>query len=169
MAAGPDLERRRFLQGRFAPGPRPIRPPWSRETTISELCTSCGECVSACPQSIIGRDADSLPAVDLKAGECTFCGRCADACPEPVFDRAATAAFEHVAVIGDACFAARGVVCQSCGDSCPEAAIRFRLRIGGPALPQLSNDRCTGCGACIAACPADAIGTVLREREADHA
>ena len=42
---------------------------------------------------------------------------------------------------GEACFAARGVVCQSCGDACPEGAIRFRPRLGGPALPTLDAGR----------------------------
>ena len=64
---------------------------------------------------------------------------------------------ELVPAISEACFAARGIVCQTCGDVCPEAAIQFRMRIGGPAMPLLAADRCTACGECIAACPADAI------------
>lgn len=160
------LDRRTFLSGGFA-AERLVRPPWSRDAAIAAACSGCGACVPACPQAIIALDRRDRPFIDFDTGECTFCGRCADACPEPVFDRA-IAPFPHIAVIGDKCFAARGIVCQSCGDACPEMAIRFRPRIGGPALPVLAADQCTGCGACIAACPSDAIAAAIPEGEAQH-
>ncbi len=69
----------------------------------------------------------------------------------------AAAAEPGVAAIGDACLAGAGIHCQSCGDACPEAAIRFRPRLGGPPLPEVAPDRCTGCGDCAAVCPADAV------------
>jgi ferredoxin-type protein NapF len=59
--------------------------------------------------------------------------------------------------ISDACLARIGVVCEACGDACPECAIRFALRRGGPPLPSLDQDRCTGCGACVPICPVGAI------------
>jgi ferredoxin-type protein NapF len=59
--------------------------------------------------------------------------------------------------IAEACLARAGVVCQACGDVCPERAIRFPLRRGGPPLPVVDEDRCTGCGACALVCPARAI------------
>jgi ferredoxin-type protein NapF len=59
--------------------------------------------------------------------------------------------------ISDACLTHAGVVCQVCGDACPERAIRFALRRGGPPVPSLEEDRCTGCGACAPVCPAGAI------------
>jgi ferredoxin-type protein NapF len=59
--------------------------------------------------------------------------------------------------ISDACLAHVGVVCEACGDACPERAIRFSLRHGGPPLPSLDEDRCTGCGACVPICPIGAI------------
>jgi len=59
--------------------------------------------------------------------------------------------------IGPVCFAARGTVCQSCADVCPEVAIRFRPRRG--AVPELLLEAacCTACGECVAICPAGAI------------
>jgi ferredoxin-type protein NapF len=59
--------------------------------------------------------------------------------------------------IGPACLAARGIVCQSCGDHCPETAIRFRPRLGAVPELLLDDDRCTACGDCVPVCPAGAI------------
>lgn len=164
-----DLGRRRFLTGRSAqPQPEGVRPPWSRAASVAAACTSCGACVPACPQHIIAQDAGGRPILSFAESECSFCGACAEACPEPVFDRLLPA-FEHVAAVGADCFAGRGIVCQSCGDACPESAIRFRPRLGGPALPEIAADRCNGCGACIAACPAQAIAVSAHSAEAAHA
>lgn len=67
-------------------------------------------------------------------------------------------AMPKLAVIGPGCIAyAQNVVCRSCGDACGEAAIRFSPRLGGAALPLVLNERCTGCGDCLPACPASAI------------
>jgi ferredoxin-type protein NapF len=164
---GIDLGRRGFLTGRRLSRPETIRPPWSRDASVAAACTGCGACVPACPQNIIALAADGRPALTFDAGECTFCAACAEACPEPVFDHS-IAAFPHVAAIGADCFAKRGIVCQSCGDACPETAIRFRPRLGGPALPEIASDRCNGCGACIAACPAQAVAVSGRPPEAAH-
>jgi ferredoxin-type protein NapF len=59
--------------------------------------------------------------------------------------------------IGPACFAARGIVCQSCGDHCIAGAIRFRPRLGAAPELLLDDQRCTACGDCVAICPAGAI------------
>jgi ferredoxin-type protein NapF len=61
-----------------------------------------------------------------------------------------------VAVIGQSCFAFRGVACMSCREACPTGAVRFELAIGG-ARPKILTDSCTGCGDCAQSCPADAI------------
>jgi ferredoxin-type protein NapF len=61
-----------------------------------------------------------------------------------------------VAVIGQSCFAFRGIACVSCRDACPTGAVRFELAIGG-ARPRINLDACTGCGDCSNACPADTI------------
>ena len=167
MPAGIDQSRRRFLTGRLARPDAAARPPWSRESTLVASCTGCGACVVACPQQILRLDA-GLPRVDFSDAECTFCGACATACPEPVFDRALRPAFPHVVAVTSRCFAARGIVCQSCRDACAEAAIRFPPRLGGPAQPVLTAALCSGCGACIAACPADAIAPQPRALDTGH-
>jgi ferredoxin-type protein NapF len=59
--------------------------------------------------------------------------------------------------ISDACLAQMGVVCQACGDTCPEQAIRFEPRRGGPPVPTVDEHRCTACGLCAPICPVGAI------------
>jgi ferredoxin-type protein NapF len=83
------------------------------------------------------------------------------ACSEPAFDRIAfdtgATPWTLVAAIGEACLARKNVVCQSCGDACAVRAIRFRPEPGRVPMPRLDPSACTGCGACVSVCPADAI------------
>lgn len=153
MSASAAISRRRFLTGvqprqSFRP-----RPPAVTEASVL-ACTGCGECVQSCPEQILVLFEERV-TLDLSAGECTFCGACAEACPEAVFT--ASPGMAHDIVIGPECLAQRGVSCMACRDACPEEAISLRPRIGGPFLPFLDQDRCIGCGACVAPCPADAI------------
>lgn len=162
------LSRRNFLRARLRPKHAPVRPPWTSESSIGTLCTGCGACVGACPENIVSLDAAHRPVLDLRHAECTFCGACAAACAEPVFARD-TRPFPHVVAIGTRCLTLSGVMCRTCGDACPEEAIRFAMRLGGPAVPDLSEERCTGCGACIATCPNEAISVVTPSGEVRHA
>jgi ferredoxin-type protein NapF len=152
--------------GRSADGTLPVRPPWSREASVVAQCTGCGDCAAACPEEIIRLDDRSRPVVAFAHGECTFCGACAEACAVPVFTAREARAFAHRVRIEAGCLAVRDVVCQACGDACPEAAIRFRARLGGPPRPEVLGDRCTGCGACVGICPVDAVAVVPAGRRA---
>ena len=160
MAEG--VSRRGFLTARPAPAFRPMPPGVSAASLAAS--TGCGDCVAACHQQIL-LIAEGRVAVDFDRGECTFCTACATACPAPVF--AAPAVMAYRAAISDRCLAQRGTTCMSCRDACPEDAIRFVPRRGGPFLPDLSPAACTGCGACIAPCPAEAIA--MRPKEPAHA
>ena len=62
-----------------------------------------------------------------------------------------------VAVINNDCLAEAGIVCRSCGDACPDLAIRFRPRVGLPSEAIVNAIVCTGCGDCVSVCPNDAI------------
>ena len=71
-----------------------------------------------------------------------------------------------VAVIGEGCLAEAGIVCRSCGDACPESAIRFQPRIGLPPQAIVNEAACTGCSECVGACPGSAITLGAAHREA---
>ena len=166
------LERRSFLRGRFRETDKPvaIRPPWSSEARIAEACTSCGACEESCPENIIVMDADRKPRVDFSRGECSFCTACATACPEPVFSEPAGQAWRLSLSISETCLARSGVYCRSCGDVCAEGAVRFQPKIGGAAEIYFAQSDCTGCGACVSACPVGATSLSpfdLDPRQAD--
>lgn len=152
----PDRHRRALLRGRLRRTPL-LRPPWAlEESRFASACTACNACVEACPQRVLVAGEGGLPEFDPGRGECTFCGDCARACGEHVFAPLDEAPWSLRARVGDACLARRGIVCSSCRDACGESAIRFPPTRALP-LPQVEADRCTGCGACVPACPTNAL------------
>lgn len=127
-------------------------------------CTGCAKCAECCPTGIIAL-VDGVPALDFTIGACTFCAACAAACPEPVFIAGPTHHFSHIIAISRACLPFNGVDCQACRDTCPGGAIRFQPVRGGPFVPELAEDACSGCGACISVCPVGAIATARSSKE----
>ncbi|WP_448208085.1 ferredoxin-type protein NapF [Azospirillum sp. sgz302134] len=164
-----DAGRRRFLRGRLRAAPDAVRPPWSRIAHFTALCTRCGACARACPEGILRPGDGGFPEIDFSRGECSFCGACADACPAPVFDRSAARPWALTAALGPSCLAVQRVVCRSCRDACPESAIRFTLMPGGAAQGAVDAQACTGCGACVSACPVDAVSIHPRPEDAHAA
>lgn len=149
--------RRGFLRGRVAARP-PRRPPWALpEGGFLDACTRCADCVPACPTSIVVM-REGYPQVDFSRGACTFCAACVVACRPAALRRDEGAPpWQARAHVLDACFAMRGVECRICGDHCEAQAIRFSPRLGGPPRPEILDDRCTGCGACVRPCPVAAL------------
>lgn len=162
-----ELSRRDFLKGSRRSVALSLRPPGILDAALAD-CTGCGACVEQCPTGIVSL-VDNLPALDFTAGECTFCGACAEHCPEPVFSADAVTRFDHVVAIAASCLPFQRVDCQACRDVCPTGAIRFRPVLGGPFVPELMAQACTGCGACISVCPVGAVTTAPREAEAVYA
>ena len=150
--------RRGFLRGRIQSTIAPLRPPWALpEPEFLSRCTRCGNCAVICPTKII-QIREGYPEIDFRAGQCTFCAECVRVCiPAALRREDGARPWQRTARVADTCLAQGGVDCRICGDHCEEEAIRFTPRIGGPALPEIVADACTGCGACVAPCPAKAI------------
>ena len=163
MGDAPDFARRRFLRGQSPQAAGAVRPPGALSPgTFFDACTTCGDCVSACPEQIIVHGEGGYPEVRFQKGECTFCNACVDACREPALSGGLQPPWQLDLRIDAQCLAGQGVVCQSCRDACGERAIRFPPLLGRVAVPEVNADACTGCGACVAACPADAMALAPR-------
>lgn len=160
MESSVNLSRRGFLRARLSV-PSVLRPPWALdEQRFANVCTRCDDCLSACPTGIVVRGDGGYPTVDFSRGECTFCGACATRCRSGALRHDVAGGqrpWSYRARIAETCFAQRNVVCRSCGDACGARVIRFRPRLGGAALPEIDANACSGCGACVAPCPAQAI------------
>lgn len=147
--------RRAFLTG-SSPASSVLRqPPWTGDD-YTDLCSRCGDCLKVCPEQVLVAGDGGFPELVFRGDGCTFCEQCVNACPEPVFDLTRVA-FSWRAAIGDRCLPLHGIHCQSCQDACEPRAIGFRPRLGGPPEPSVATEVCTGCGACVALCPEDAI------------
>lgn len=147
-----------FGRRAVAPG---LRPPWS-VASFTALCDGCGRCLPVCPTGILVAGAGGRPGVDFRRGACTFCAACVQACPTGALrrveaDGTARAPWLATAGISVNCLSVQGTACRICETQCEAGAIRFRPVMGGRALPIIEADRCSGCGACVAPCPAHAI------------
>ncbi|MGE5471264.1 MAG: ferredoxin-type protein NapF [Bacteroidota bacterium] len=154
-----DLSRRSFLGARTSPG-AVFRPPWSlAESAFTERCSRCGACAANCETGLLKIGRGGFPEADFAVASCTFCGNCARDCRTGAIqkDTDARAWKDFVISIRPACLSTQNVFCRTCGEVCDSGAIRFSLRPGGAARPQIDAERCTGCGACIAPCPTAAI------------
>lgn len=155
---GAAISRFQFLRGDFSGSNQALRPPWAvAEPVFVAACSRCGDCVRACPQQLLSAGRGGYPELSFANAECTFCGDCARACAPAALDARLPRPWTLVASIGDTCLTRRGVECRACADPCEVRAIRFRLRVGGPAHPELDPADCNGCGACYGSCPAGAI------------
>jgi len=154
-----DLQRRNYLRGKVGIQKQPIRMPWLIDADqFSERCSQCEKCIASCEENIIVKGDGGFPEINFALGECTFCGACASVCPEPLFNKNEDKVpWNYHATVNDTCLTYSHISCQSCQDNCEPRAIIFKYAIGTPPTPEISSESCTGCGACIAICPSQAI------------
>lgn len=169
-----NVSRRNLLFGRPAVSndAQSIRLPWTvSEALFIELCTRCGDCISACPERIIEQGDGGFPQLNFQQGECTFCQFCVQSCDQPFFQNEQlgqpSKAWHKVASIESGCLTQQGVFCQNCKDACESRAIVFTHRIGAVPTPVVKQEDCVACGACVAPCPSNSIQIASKERQQD--
>jgi len=147
-----------------------VRPPYGEsESLFQSKCPSCESksCVASCDEKIIFIAEDGTPTLSFKQNGCTFCDECAQACEEGVLSLGNTETAESLNTIFrislEACVAHHGVICSSCKEPCIDNAILFN----GMFAPVIDDDKCTGCGFCMARCPTQAISYTIFEIKND--
>ncbi len=145
-----------------------IRPPGAiDEIRFRAVCVRCGNCLRACPTSILRPDLGEnglsgllCPKVGFEPGYCREdCHRCGEACPSGAIawlatNEKKTARMGLATVDIELCLLTDNHECNICRNCCPYEAIatvwseeEYTLAV------RVDSQRCTGCGACQVACP----------------
>jgi len=154
-----NFARRQFLGMGVVAQHSPLRPPWALvEQRFQEYCIRCTDCITICPETILIQESlGSYPRVDFTKGECTFCGDCVTACPTKALSAPQHIPWSCHAHVTSRCLTEKNIVCLSCAEHCDAEAIQFPPIAQQVAKPKVNHAQCTGCGACVAAWPSQAI------------
>jgi polyferredoxin len=146
-----------------------VRPPGSRpEDDFLALCVRCGECMASCPNNALqpiwfeaGNEGLFSPSLVPKRGACNpDCNNCGTVCPTgairplEISDRR-WAKTGTARIMRERCLAwEHQKRCMVCDEVCPYSAVKFRDEPGNPVpVPEVLEDRCSGCGFCEHHCP----------------
>jgi ferredoxin-type protein NapG len=151
-----------------------LRPPGALpEEEFLRRCTSCGECVKACPVSAIRLVSspdplqDRKPAIEARVQACVVCDdiACTKVCPSGALQtlsreeiRMGTAVLRR-----DSCLRSRGEDCQICVDKCPLGARAIEIPHAGAEVVVHAGG-CVGCGVCEMYCPTEPRAIVVEPR-----
>ena len=157
-----DISRRNFFRARNVNTTPAIRLPWTAdEQLFTQGCTQCGNCISACEENIIIKGDGGFPEINFELGECSFCQACVNSCEELLFTETNHKPWQVDISIKNNCLTKKQIHCQVCQDACEPQAIHFQYQQASVPQPNISQPDCTGCGACVAICPENAISLTI--------
>ncbi len=147
------------LQKKF---PDVVRPPGAgSEVTFLNLCLKCHKCIKACPYMAIrpslacnGFD-DNTPVLNTGSSFCRFCTDfpCVKACPTGALsNKNNLRKIGQAFILPDKCLRKQNISCNGCEQICRQGANAIKCDLL-PALPEIDEKLCTGCGACLTVCP----------------
>ena len=156
-----------------------IVPPGAQSALhFAQHCTACQLCVSVCPNQVLRPSAslDRLmqPEMSYERGYCRpECARCAEVCPNDAIhltdlaEKASTKIGTAVWIRTNCITITDGKQCDNCARHCPTDAIQMVKDLQGfedsPKIPVINAERCIGCGACEALCPARPYSAIYVE------
>lgn len=154
------------------PGTAPLRPPGAvDENVLKTLCLRCGNCVRSCPAGILQPDLRPgevtgflAPIVRFDAGHCRDdCNQCGAHCPSGAIaalplDEKNECKIGLARIERTACLLTVEKECGACKLICKRQAIveTFSEETYSVTV-HVDEERCNGCGACVAVCPPRAI------------
>ena len=150
---------------------------------FAQHCTACQLCVSVCPNEVLRPSTDlkklMQPEMSYERGYCRpECTKCAEVCPADAIhpiSRADKSSIQigHAVWIKANCVPLTdGVECGNCARHCPSGAIQMvpsdRNDPESVKIPIINEERCIGCGACEALCPARPFSAIYVEGHEVH-
>ena len=150
---------------------------------FAQHCTACQLCVSVCPNEVLRPSTDlkklMQPEMSYERGYCRpECTKCAEVCPADAIhpiSRADKSSIQigHAVWIKANCVPLTdGVECGNCARHCPSGAIQMvpsdRNDPESIKIPIINEERCIGCGACEALCPARPFSAIYVEGHEVH-
>ena len=161
-----------------------ITPPGSFSAkNMSQHCTACLLCVSACPNQVLRPSTGLLtlmqPTMSYELGYCRpECNRCSQVCPagaiKPISkEEKSNTQIGHAVWIKKNCIPVTdGVECGNCERHCPAQAIEMvpldpddEMSV---MIPTVNEAKCIGCGACENLCPARPFSAIYVEGHEMH-
>jgi len=144
------------------------------DTRFAALCIRCGNCVRSCPANIIQPDLWPpnlptllVPRLNFDTNYCLeTCNACGQNCPTGAIaalplDKKNECRIGLAEINHAGCLLAIEKECSVCVLVCPRKAIVEEFsRETYTAMVRVDAERCNGCGACVAVCPAGVITVV---------